>query len=66
MHRAAGHALALTTCHTYDLQVMRELGQPASAASAARSAHLSQLIASMSTLLARDLRLGPGGRGVEV
>ena len=43
-----------------ELQVMRELGQPASAASAARSAHLSQLIASLSTLLARDLRLGPG------
>ena len=51
----------MLTPPTYERQVMRELGRPASATSAARSAHLSQLIASLSTLLARDLRLGPAG-----
>ena len=104
MLRCPACCAALPTGHTYARQVMRELGRPASAASAARrshsnppvppnpspnrsrnsnpnpnpypnpnpnhnhnpnpnprSAHLSQLIASMSTLLARDLRLGSEG-----
>ena len=55
--RHAYHAHpALTLLSPCSLQVMRELAQPAAAASAARSAQLAQLMASLGTLLARDLR----------